>query len=441
MIISLYKIWQGKRFVIKSIESIYEWVHIIIVVSCERSWLGEPGNNVREVILDWKDRNDIDNKICLIDTDVGDQRGQYEVGFKKARSLGCDWLHIIDTDEVWNDIGWRRARWFLRHSKAHCLSCIMPGYIKSEDYLIEDLGRGVKPVVFVRPWVDFSGVRGGGIKNREIMTNVSVDHYTAVRNEEDDIFKKFATSTAGDLYAKLVDMRLWKKRVWDRIPYVRRFHYNVGSEKVWDSIKIINRKRGSVEIIDPVLPIDEVLEFHGKIENPYGGHWANIIRDQAALIWISRELKCNSMLEIGTWEGYTARLLWDICGFERMSAMDICQNFDNIHNDSKYHSNCVQHGKYFNGTKVELIKADSTLYVQSDGENYDHVFIDANHDYEHVFSDFGLATALANKVISFHDYQNGNPGVDKFIDELKETRKLFWIKDTAVVYCLAKKQY
>jgi hypothetical protein len=143
---------------------------------------------------------------------------------------------LIDSDEVWDDENWVKAMRYLNRDRGiSAYRCYLKSYIKSPFYLIDDKRQGCKPHIFVRPDVEFKGVRGCGITPNEIMYDVFAHHFTAVKYKEEDVFKKCITSTLGD-GATLVDMEKWKREVWANIPNVSNFHYNRGSEHIWKGI-------------------------------------------------------------------------------------------------------------------------------------------------------------------------------------------------------------
>ena len=123
----------------------------------------------------------------------------------------------------------------------------------------------------------------------------------------------------------------------------------------------------------------------------------------------------HSVLEIGTWEGLTALFMWLHPDIERLKTIDICKEYGH-----GYHK--PENGVYayhLQGTKAEFQIISSLDYVPGPSEHWDMVFIEGNHEYEYVKSDFALAKKMTPKVIAFHDLSNGNPGVDKFIAELR----------------------
>lgn len=242
MIVALYKLWRGRMWLDASLESIYPHVGAIVALVSDVSWTGERGNNTTEPLAAWKKQHDWQNKISIIRLDCKDQTAQYAYGFMHIAKTypGCDWVQIIDGDEVWDDQAWEQSRWYLKWAKsARALKSRMYGYIKSPLYRIIEDPSACKPVVFCRPYVQFSGVRGNLVEPATVMPEVFVHHFTAVQETENDIFTKLLTSTAGDGCGTTVDVERWRKEVWDRIPNVRNFHYNTGCEYVWRGCETI----------------------------------------------------------------------------------------------------------------------------------------------------------------------------------------------------------
>lgn len=177
----------------------------------------------------------------------------------------------------------------------------------------------------------------------------------------------------------------------------------------------------------------QVVHFLTRFVNSYGPHFPNIVNDYAAILWIMHNHSVHSLCEIGTWEGYGSLCFWLNADLHRQKAIDICQNF--IGGGDGYHSDLDRYGKYFVGiTPIVLEKADTCEYTPRDGEVYDMVFIDGNHDAMNVQIDTKLAVKLGAKIIAYHDYLNTNPGVDIFIDKLSKVADGVHIGGSAVVF-------
>lgn len=160
------------------------------------------------------------------------------------------------------------------------------------------------------------------------------------------------------------------------------------------------------------------------------------MKDYEGLISLVEQMNINSFMEIGTWEGFTTLLLWLHPNILKGKTIDICTDYAG--GGSGYHHGPANYGKYFKGiTNIVFEVADSTKYPGEDA--YDLVFIDGNHDYDYVKNDYYLAQKIATKVIVFHDYYNGNPDVDRFIDELLPTTDVYGFPGSSVVFIPVKK--
>lgn len=156
--------------------------------------------------------------------------------------------------------------------------------------------------------------------------------------------------------------------------------------------------------------------FHSKFIARDIVQWPNMIKDQEALIWIIDQYDIKSVFEIGTWEGNTTLLMWLHPNIKLLKTIDICKEYGH-----SYHKPKGTYGVYVTYTHVIRETISSLNYIPKENEQYDLIFIEGNHEYDFVKNDFNLALKFNPKIIAFHDYQNGNPGVDKFIDELKLT--------------------
>ena len=245
-----------------SLASIYYHVGAIVVLSSEIGWNGVMGNTVKPVVEKWKKENDFYDKIKIIDFDSLSQDAQYQFGMMIIRKMypQCQWVMIVDSDEVWDDENLLIAKnKYLKFGRKWVKSYKSKnvGYIKSLLYMIDDNNRAVRATVFVRPDVAFKGVRGSGIEPAIVMEDIFFHHVSYVRKTDELVFEKIRTSTIGDLGTKSVDLDLWKKNVWDKIPNVSNFHYTVGFEYVWKSIVKLD-----------VEDLPKVLQTHPMLSRP-----------------------------------------------------------------------------------------------------------------------------------------------------------------------------
>lgn len=244
-IVSLTKTFSGNEFIIPAIESLYGFVDHFVFVNSNVSWNNETGNTVKPIVEDWQNKYDTENKIIHFDCNATTQKQQYDSGYNYIReNLDADWIMIFDTDEVWDFINIERAKHLLKTSHNYnAISCNMHTYIKSPFYRVEP-PEYCKPTVFIRPiFYGLQGIRGNGVTPRLFCEDLFFHHFTYVRYNEDDVFKKVNTSLLGDCEdvpnTTLVDMKKWKKEKWDKMPRAYNFHTTKNFEKSWHRLKVI----------------------------------------------------------------------------------------------------------------------------------------------------------------------------------------------------------
>lgn len=101
--------------------------------------------------------------------------------------------------------------------------------------------------------------------------------------------------------------------------------------------------------------------------------------------------------------------------------------------------------RYFNDTPqayvITQILGDSTTYNYSQlPQDFDFIFIDANHDYDYVKSDTLNSMKIAKKgycCIVWHDYNRTDcPGVQKYLDELAKEKDIYHVEETRIALYL-----
>lgn len=244
-VVALYKTFDGEEFVRQSVESIYHKVTKIVMVHSRKAWDNSTeGNRVAPVMKEWIEKYDTDKKIIELWTDETNQEAQYKLGFLHIKThLLCDWIMLIDSDEVWDDENWARAQFHLeKNFHADALHCKMHTYIKEKHYRVHPPEQAC-PTVFIRKSIrEMVGVRGNKIKPKICMDGVFFHHFTLVRDNEDDIRRKIKTSNEQD-GELAVDVDWWMDNVWANIPKVKDFHITKGYESSWHSLMTIGREQ------------------------------------------------------------------------------------------------------------------------------------------------------------------------------------------------------
>jgi hypothetical protein len=148
--------------------------------------------------------------------------------------------------------------------------------------------------------------------------------------------------------------------------------------------------------------------------------WPEMRVDHAALVGLVERFAVRTILEIGTWRGYTALLLCSIPQVERVHALDVHAGMP-VEYRHKSHplSDPEEYGvrarispKY----SIEFCDSTTRMPLPNEQLGYDMVFIDGNHEYKHVRSDTKLAKYLAKKLIVWHDYPT-EMGVKRAVEE------------------------
>lgn len=200
-----------------------------------------------------------------------------------------------------------------------------------------------------------------------------------------------------------------------------------------------------------MTPKEYIVWFYEKFKDGLVGHHEQqaIDReklDQEEIIKLIEEYDCKSVLEIGTWEGQTGLIIWLHPNIEKFIAID-------IHKDMGTQVHCALHtlqpkefiGHYLKNTNTKIDFIDSMEWEpikwKEENGQIDLVFIDANHDVEHVRNDTLKALQLKPKVIVWHDVNHCVSGdlVPMFLGEFKKTHpqyKINIIKGTEIGYII-----
>ncbi len=186
--------------------------------------------------------------------------------------------------------------------------------------------------------------------------------------------------------------------------------------------------------------VNEIIEKYHK-ENPSPYNWPSVKDDHLALLSIIEEFDVESIFEFGCWEGYTTQLMAEHPNITKIKTLDICEDMDVEYTHASHSKTKKEnYGKFIKSDKVELVFCNSLEY-EPEGQ-YDMVFIDGNHDFEHVKNDTELAYKMNPKVIVWHDYESpGNPDVSFYLSDLmKEGMKIIKFPGSIVAYLEVKNE-
>jgi len=168
------------------------------------------------------------------------------------------------------------------------------------------------------------------------------------------------------------------------------------------------------------LPREFVEWFHNKFRISYNYNlFGSVKEDHEVLIYLIEQESIRTVCEIGTFKGDTALLMFLYPLVRRVKCIDIHKDMGVTYDAPYMHDLMPKEkvGEMFKNTFVELVFADTMTYPRG-CEQHDMVFIDGNHDYEHVVNDTELAISFNPKMIVWHDYGADNKDVMRFIDEL-----------------------
>jgi hypothetical protein len=156
--------------------------------------------------------------------------------------------------------------------------------------------------------------------------------------------------------------------------------------------------------------------------------------DHLALIELIEKYDIKSVFEIGTWKGWTSLMMWLHPNIERLKTIDINKDMKIDFNEPRHPLNDKNfYASYLKHSNAEFEFQDSLEFFKV--EQFDMVFIDGNHDYQHVKSDSHLAFRLHPKIIVWHDYGKGNHNVVTFVNELKQLGyEIKGTKDSTIVF-------
>jgi hypothetical protein len=414
-LVALYKTFSGEEFVEVSLASIYRFCHKIVFVHSETSWSGEKGNTVAPDVEAWKKEHDSENKIVNLYVNMRSQDEQYKHGFDYIKSsIPCDFVMLIDTDEVWDDEVLQEAifRIFL-DKENNAFSTRLHTYIKSPLYKVEPM-EWCKPTYFVRSTEDrIKGPRGINNSPKRLFNDIQAHHFTYVRKDEETVMKKITTSFIGDgPGTHCVPLEEWIREKWNKLPFATDFHTTKTAETSWHSIKTISIEELPTAVKNNTKLLNLLLPF---------GHLTN--KDQELLFQYAKGAELA--VDLGTYLGRSAITM--SLNAKKVVTIDLFEDMA-ITDDEElklayeyYGKNKVIYNNTFEDVKkgiwpysnVEVRKAVTSKEAVNFSDNsIDTLFIDADHSYNGVKRDFEawISKVKVGGIILFHDYN------DLFVD-------------------------
>lgn len=287
-IVALCKTFAGEEWIRPMTMSIYPYVDKIVFVNSEISWTGRKGNTCKPIIYGMKDgilkklnrlevrrkkhinilesKIDIENKIISLNYDTVNQSRQCQLGYKYIQKhIPCDYVMLIDTDEVWDDYDMQEAIKFIKKNPEYpTYRTAIYTYIKSPYWRIAPI-ESLKPVSFVSAKLESLGDNArccdlpSVLIEREQNIPVYYHHFVYVRKDFNTVLEKIVSSHVSER-ANYVDMSKWIPEVWNKLPEVGGrvgFHPAVGFQRNWLGIERIRREQLPRVLREQNFPIME----------------------------------------------------------------------------------------------------------------------------------------------------------------------------------------
>lgn len=265
-IVALCKTFAGEEWIEAMTLSIYRYVDKIVFVNSEVSWTGAKGNTCKLVINNMKtgimrgrksrnfieEKIDKEDKIISLNYDTIDQNRQCQLGYKYIQKhVPCDYVMLIDTDEVWDDYDMQQAILFIKTHPEHlAYRTAIYTYIKSPYWRVDPI-EPLRPVSFIRADLKDMGnsARACNLSNVVMQDkdgkHVFYHHFVYVRDTFNKVLEKIISSHVSE-NTRYMDMSLWIPRVWNLLPRVfvkNGFHPAIGYQENWQNIEVVKKEQ------------------------------------------------------------------------------------------------------------------------------------------------------------------------------------------------------
>lgn len=278
-IVALCKTFAGEEWIKAMTLSIYPYVEKIVFVNSEISWTGRKGNSCREAINEmlcknkrWSKRRgewiiddclDYDNKIISLNYDTIYQIKQCMFGYDYIKThIPCDYVMLIDTDEVWDAQDLENAIQFLKENPGYeAYRSGIYTYIKSPYWRVFPV-EPLEPVCFIKPNLSDLGndARCCGLPSITMKNDkgkIPYHHYVYVRNNFNVVLEKIISSHVSE-NALYEDMSEWIPNIWNKLPNVNGgFHPAIGYKRNWFEIETIEKDKLPKVLREKSFPIME----------------------------------------------------------------------------------------------------------------------------------------------------------------------------------------
>jgi len=245
-IVAFLKVWSGEEWIHACVESILPFVEKVVILTSDVSWIGGHGNPSLEKIAELKSW--YPDRIIHLEHNEPNQLKHCDFAYQWIReNLECDYIQLIDSDELWDKAEYEKAIKFLEENPGHkAYRTQMYTYIKSPYFRI-DPPEALKPVCFIRPDLEDMGAepRGCGILPFVTMEDVWCHHFVFVRYHFNKVLEKLVQSHVSEKQP-YEEMQIWIPEIWNKLPnyneelYPKGFHPAIGFGRNWKSIKVMS---------------------------------------------------------------------------------------------------------------------------------------------------------------------------------------------------------
>lgn len=284
-IVALVKTFAGEEWIKPMTLSIYPYVEKIVFVNSEISWTGRKGNSCKQAIYKMigtalskeerqhRQRNklplifqsgmDVENKIVSLNYNTINQLEQCLYGYEYIkRNFPCDYVMLIDTDEVWDAQDLENAIQFLKENPGYeAYRSGVYTYIKSPYWRVSPV-EPLEPVCFIKSNLSDLGnnARCCGLPSitmKNDLGKIPYHHYVYVRDNFNIVLEKIISSHVSE-EALYEDMSRWIPEVWNKLPNVNGgFHPAIGYKKNWFGIETIEKDKLPKILREKNFPIME----------------------------------------------------------------------------------------------------------------------------------------------------------------------------------------
>ncbi len=422
-LVSLYKTFDGGEFVDASLASIYDHCSDIIMVHSDVSWLGERGNTVRPLALEWCSKNDKEGKVHHLNCELGTQEEQYAFGldFINHYQIPFDAIMAIDADEIWEDQHIENAKRQIHDQPFAAYRSNMHTYLKTPFFRVAPPYGS--PTVFLRePKYLTESARGHRAPAKQL-SDVWMHHYTYVRETRADVERKLRQSCLADGNETVVPR--WMEDVYDRLPEGKNLHGFKRWSRVWTEIE-----KAWISDMPPAVRSAKAMPLWWPDDRQiFGGQvtdWVSMLDGEKNAIYRLAKGRYQAV-DLGTYRGVSAVTLALACrkvhtiDFYEQAKKDQASEYFSIggHSLASTQAFCDRFGN------ITCESADTVEAANRWKGPIDVLMVDAEHTEDGTLANVNawIRHMKIGGIIIFHDDIDSLPGVKAAINRLRGDKR------------------